>query len=200
MKSLLGRYFYPCLISIIVEIIVVFVVLVEFFSISNGLADSVHGFFIGNVILRSIFVFISDWAIILAVLPFFAILSLFISDVRKARRRHALNRVHDWAQNTVLILSDYRQRDSGLQESPTVRYEGIKVLLGVLKQHRSTILSEARIIGGALESRTREVFSKYDILGEKISNHNESAYNDLKILQHDLAGVMMSTFELLQQL
>jgi hypothetical protein len=198
MKSLLGKYFYPCLISIIIEIIVVFVVLIEFYSISNGLADSIHSLFIGNEILRSIFVFVSDWAIILAILPFIVILSMFITDIRKARRRRALNRIHDWAQNTVLILSDYRQRDSSLQKSPLVRYEGIKMLMGILKQHSGHIIIEAKTVNSTLESRTQEVIRKYDILGEKIDNHDESVYNDLKVLQHDLAGIMMSTFELLQ--
>jgi hypothetical protein len=198
MKSLLGKYFYPCLISIIIEIIVVFVVLIEFYSISNGLADSIHSLFIGNEILRSIFVFVSDWAIILAILPFIVILSMFITDIRKARRRRALNRIHDWAQNTVLILSDYRQRDSSLQKSPLVRYEGIKMLMGILKQHSGPIILEAKTVNSTLESRTQEVIRKYDILGEKIDNHDESVYNDLKVLQHDLAGIMMSTFELLQ--
>ena len=198
MKSLLGKYFYPCLISIIIEIIVVFVVLIEFYSISNGLADSIHSLFIGNEILRSIFVFVSDWAIILAILPFIVILSMFIADIRKARRRRALNRIHDWAQNTVLILSDYRQRDSSLQKSPLVRYEGIKMLMGILKQHSGHIIIEAKTVNSTLESRTQEVIRKYDILGEKIDNHDESVYNDLKVLQHDLASIMMSTFELLQ--
>ena len=198
MKSLLGKYFYPCLISIIIEIIVVFVVLIEFYSISNGSADSIYSFFIGNEILRSIFVFVSDWAIILAILPFIVILSMFITDIRKARRRRALNRIHDWAQNTVLILSDYRQRDSSLQKSPLVRYEGIKMLMGILKQHSGHIIIEAKTVNSTLESRTQEVIRKYDILGEKIDNHDESVYNDLKVLQHDLASIMMSTFELLQ--
>ena len=198
MKSLLGKYFYPCLISIIIEIIVVFVVLIEFYSISNGSADSIYSFFIGNEILRSIFVFVSDWAIILAILPFIVILSMFIADIRKARRRRALNRIHDWAQNTVLILSDYRQRDSSLQKSPLVRYEGIKMLMGILKQHSGHIIIEAKTVNSTLESRTQEVIRKYDILGEKIDNHDESVYNDLKVLQHDLASIMMSTFELLQ--
>jgi len=200
MKSLLGKYFYPCLAGIILEVIVLFVVLVNVYRISNNLADSIYGFFISNTVLQSIVDFISDWAIILGIIPFLAILALFLSDIRKSRRNRALSRIHDWAQNAVLILSDYRQRDSSLQESPSVRYEGIKVLLDVLKQHSSTALTEAKVIGGELEAKTQEAIRRIITVDEKVDKHDESAYDDLQIIQHELAGVMMSTFELLQKL
>lgn len=200
MKSILGKYFYPCLVGIILEVIIVFIVLVSIYRTTSSMADSIYGFFIGNALLRSIFDFISEWSIILGIIPFVAILLLFLSDIKKGRRKRALNRIHDWAQNAVLILSDYRQRDNSLQESPSVRYEGIKVLLGVLEQHRSTTLTEAKVIGGELEAKTRAAIQKIKAIEAKVDQNNESAYTDLQTLQHDLAGVMMSTFELLQKL
>jgi hypothetical protein len=200
MKSILGKYFYPCLVGIILEVIIVFVVLVRIYKTTSSMADSIYDFFIGNVILRSLFDFISEWAIILGIIPFVAILLLFLSDIRKGRRKRALNRIHDWAQNAVLILSDYRQRDNSLQESPLIRYEGIKVLLGVLEQHKSTALTEAKVIGGELEAKTQAAIQKVNAIEAKVDQHNESAYNDLQMLQHDLAEVMMFTFELLQKL
>ena len=200
MKSILGKYFYPCLAGIILEVIIVFVVLVRIYRTTGSLTNSIYDFFVGNAILRSIFDFISVWAIVLGIIPFVAILLLFLSDIRKARRKRALNRIHDWAQNAVLMLSDYRQRDSNLQDSPSIRYEGIKVLLDVLEQHRSTALTEAKVIGGELEAKTQAAIQKIKAIEAKVDQHNESAYNDLRILQHDFAGVMMFTFELLQKL
>ena len=200
MKSLLGKYFYPCLAGIILEIVIIFVVLVRIYRITNSLADSINGFFISNAVLRSITDFISEWAIVLGILPFVAILLLFLSDIRRGRRKRALGTIHDWAQNAVLILSDYRKRDNSLQESPSVRYEGIKVLVDVLRQHSGTALAEAKVIGGELEAKTQVAIRKFHTVDEKVDKHDESAYNDLQVLQHDLAGVMMSTFELLQKL
>ena len=200
MKSLLGKYFYPCLAGIIVEVIILLVVLVRIYRTTSGMADSIYDFFIGNVILRGIFNFISEWAIILGIIPFVAILLLFLYDIRKGKRKRALNRIHDWAQNSVLILSDYRQRDNSLQESPSERYEGIKVLLGVLEQHRTSALTEARVIGGELETKTQAAMRKIKAIEAKVEQHNESAYNDLQTVQHDFAGIMMFTFELLQKL
>ena len=199
MKEILGKYFYPCLVGIVVEVIIVFVVLVRIYRTTGGTADSIYDFFIGNVILRSIFNFISEGAIILGIIPFVAILLLFLNDIRKGKRKRALNGIHDWAQNAVLMISDYRQRDNDLQESPSIRYEGIKVLLGVLEQHRSTALIEAKVIGGQLEVKTQAVIQRIKTIEEKVGQNNESAYNDLQILQHDFAGIMMFTFELLQK-
>ena len=199
MKSILGKYYYPCLVGIIVEVIIVFVVLVRIYRTTSGTANSIYDFFIDNVILRSIFNFISEGAIVLGIIPFVAILLLFLNDIRKGKRKRALNGIHDWAQNAVLMISDYRQRDNDLQESPSIRYEGIKVLLGVLEQHRSTALIEAKVIGGQLEVKTQAVIQRIKTIEEKVGQNNESAYNDLQILQHDFAGIMMFTFELLQK-
>ena len=199
MKSLLGKYFYPCFAGIIVEVIIVFVVLVRIYRITSGISNSIYNFFVTNAILRGVFDFISEWAIILGIIPFVAILLLFLNDIRKGRRKRALNMIHDWAQNAVLILSDYRQRDNSLQETPSIRYEGIKVLLGVLEQHSNTALTEAKVIGGELEAKTHAAIQKIQAIEVKVDQQNESAYNDLKTLQHTLAGVMMFTFELLQK-
>ncbi len=200
MKSILGKYFYPCLAGIIIEVILVFVVLVKVYRISISLAGSIYDFFVSNVVLQAVFDFISDWAIVISIIPIIAILVLFIIDIRNRRRRNALSRIHNWAQNGVLILSDYRQRDSNLRESPSVRYEAIKSMLGVLKQHSNVALTGAKIVGGELEINTKETIQKFNIIDEKIDKYDESAYDDLKILQHDLATVMMSTFGLHQKL
>ena len=200
MKSILGKFFYPCLVGIIIEVTLLFVVLVKGYRISNSLADSIYGFFIGNIVLQTIFDFVSDWAIVIGIVPFIIISALFITDIRNSRRRRALSRIHDWAQNAVLIFSDYRQRDVNLQESPSVRYEAIKGMMNVLKQNSNVALTEAKIVGGELENNTKETIQKFDLVDEKIDNHDESAYADLKTLQHDSATIMMSTFELLQKM
>ena len=199
MKSLLGKYFYPCLIGIILEVLILFVVLVQNFRSVNDLADSIYAFFSRNTVIQSIFGFLSDWSILISIIPVFTILLLFLTDIRKDRRNRALGRIHDWAQNAILLLADYRQRDNILQQSPALRYEGTKVLMDALKKHSVATPEDARVVGGRLKTETRKAIYTFNTIDEKISNNDDSAYDDLRTLQHDLAYVMMSTFEILQK-
>lgn len=200
MKSILGRYFYPCLAAIIVEIIVVFVVLVNNFRATSSFVRSIYDFFGDNEVLSSIFTFIADWSIVLSIVLLFVIVLMMLFDIRRIRRSRALSRIHDWAQNSVLILADFRQRDESLHNSPLIRQEGIKLLTNALKVHSSAMLTNAKIIGGALESKTQKAVDTFNAIDEKVARNDESAFNDLRTLQHHLADVMTSTFELQQEL
>ena len=168
--AILLSYSFICLngvqyniIGIIIEVILVFVELIKIYRISNSLADSLYGFFVGNTVPKNILDCISDWAIIIGIIPFIVILALLIFNIRNSRRRRALSRIHDWAQNGVLIFSDYRQRDGNLRETQSVRTKGIRVMLDVLKQHSNVALTEAKIVGGELETNTKETIQKFYI-------------------------------------
>ena len=200
MKSILGKYFYPCLAAIIIELIIVFVALVDSLKAITNFAGSIHDFVADIEVLNSIFSFIADWAIALSIVILLVIVLLVLFDIRRIRRSYALSRIHDWAQNSVLILADYRQRDDGLHDSPLIRYEGIKLLINALKVHSSATLANAKIIGGELETKTQKALETFNGIDEKVARNDDSAFNDLRTLQHDLADVMTSTFELQQEL
>jgi len=197
-KSMLGKYFYPCLAGIVIEAVVLFVVLVDNFRATGTLAESIYNFFSDNAILRNVFQFFIEWAITISIIPILVILVLLLIDVRRNRRTHALHRIHDWAQNAVLILADYRKRDDRLHDLPLIRHESVKVLINALKQHSGATLPDAKIVGGELQARTQRTIQNLHDIDEKINKRDESAYDDLRDLQHELADVMMATFDYLQ--
>lgn len=200
MKSILGKYFYPFLAAIIIEVIIVFIAMVDSFRTTGDFAGSVHDFFTGIAVIGSIYSFIADWATVLSIVLLLAIIVLVFFDIRRIRRSHSLSRIHDWAQNSVLILADYRQRDDGLHDSPSIRQEGIKLLINALKVHSSASLANAKVIGGELEAKTIKAVETFNAIDEKVARNDDSAFNDLRTLQHDMADVMTSTFELQQDL
>jgi hypothetical protein len=122
-KSSLGKYLYPCIAGILIEAIVLFVVLVDNFRATSALAESIYTFFGNNAVLQNIYDFLVEWAVIICIIPIFVILVLLFVDIRRHRRIHTLRRIHDWAQNAVLILADYRKRDDRLRDSPLIRHE-----------------------------------------------------------------------------
>jgi hypothetical protein len=103
-------------------------------------------------------------------------------------------------KNAILILADYRQRDETLHDSPSIRYEGIQVLISTLKTHCSTTLADARQVGGELSVKTEKVVDTILSIDDKLGEHDDSAFEDLKNLQHDLAEIMMAAFEKIKKL
>ena len=198
MKSIFGKYLFLCFIGIIIEVIVLIVVLIQTFRLTNDLAVSIFDFINNQAIILDVFNFIVNWAVTLSFIAVGLILVAFFINFKKYRRNRALNRVHDWAKNAILLLADYRQRDSGLQDSPLARNEGTRVLTDALKAHGRTILANAHSLGGELDTKTKKAVHTLFDIDEKLEKNDESAYEDLRTLQHDLADVMMATFEYLQ--
>ena len=195
MKSVFGRYLALFLIGIIIEAVLLIIVLVHTYKYSNGLAQSLFNF-IGNwPVSLNVFNFLADWAAALSIFAFCLVIVPFLLNFRKYRRYRALNKLHDWAKNAVLVISDYRRRDVALQDSLLERYEAIMVLINVLKVHHHAALSSARIIGGELGDKAREMVHTLINIEEKVARHDSSAFEDLKSLHHNLANVMISAFE-----
>jgi hypothetical protein len=197
-KSSLGKYLYPCIAGILIEAIVLFVVLVDNFRATSALAESIYTFFGNNAVLQNIYDFFVEWAVIICIIPIFVILVLLFVDIRRHRRIHTLRRIHDWAQNAVLILADYRKRDDRLRDSPLIRHESVKVLINALKQHNRNVLPNVKIIGGELQVKTQKAVRSLHEIDEKVEKRDDTAYDDLRGLQHELADIMMATFDYLQ--
>jgi len=198
MRLVFGRYLFLCIIGILLEVIILVAVLIHTFRSTNDLASSVFDFINNQTIILNIYTFLVDWAVTFSFIAVGLILVAFFINFKKYRHNHALKRIHDWAKNAILILSDFRQRDSNLQASPLARYEGIGILIGTLKVHERTMLSAAQAIGGEIDNKTKKSIHLISAIEEKVEEHNDSAYEDLRELQHDLADLMMSTFEHLQ--
>lgn len=179
MKSVFRKYLYLCIAALAVEAVVLVIVIIDIINSTNTLGW---------------------WAEILSILPVCIIMGLFYLGYRKSVKSRALNRVHEWMKNAILILADYRQRDETLHDSPSIRYEGIQVLINALKTHSNTTLADARQAGGELAGKTEKVVDTILSIDNKLGKHDDSAFEDLKNLQHDLAEIMMSAFEKIKRL
>jgi hypothetical protein len=200
MKSVFGRYLYLCYIGIALEAFTLIIVLIDTFKYTNGIAESAFNTISGSKIVLNIFNFIVDWAIVFSLVSVLFILIALFLNYKKYRRNRALAKIHDWAKNSILLLADYRQRDSSLQDSPEARHEGIKVLTEALNTHGRTTLADGQIVGGELNTKIIKAMDTLSAINDKVSRQDESSYSDLRTLQHNMADVMMSTFEYLRRI
>jgi len=195
MKSVFGRYLALCIVGISIEIILLVVILIDSFKYPSNLAQSLYNF-IGNwPIALDIFNFLADWAAAISIFALFLVAIPFFLNFQKYRRYRALNKLHDWAKNAILVISDYRQRDVGLQHLSLERYEAVTIMINVLKKHHHAILASSKIIGGDLDANTRKSVNALVTIEEKVKKHDDSAFEDLKSLHHDIANIMIYAFE-----
>lgn len=198
MRSTIYKYWALYLVGIIVQVIVVITVLIQTFRFTNSLAQALFNIISGWKVALNTFSFIADWAAAFSAFAVCLILIALFADFRKYRRNRALNRLHNWAKNAVLTLADYRKRDPALQNLPLKRYKEIKAIIDNLKANCRSALSDAKLLGGELDDNTKKTVHTLLAVYEKIVKQDDSAFEDLRSLQHNLADVMISTFESLK--
>jgi len=198
MKSVFGRYFALCLAGIILEAIILITVLIQALQLTNSVARSL--FYIINdwEIALSAFRFITHWAEALSAFAVCLILIALFANFRKYRRKHALSQLHTWSRDMVLTLADYRQRATTLENSPLERHEIMRVLMDRLKARYRTALANSQILGGELDVNTKRAVQAIFTIDNKVERLDDSVFNDLSTLQHDLSEVMIAAFESLQ--
>ena len=197
-RSAFGKYLALFLTGIIIQVIVIITVLIKAFGYTNGLARWLFDIINNWTVSLYMFRFIADWAAALSAFAVCLVFMALLADFRKYRRNHALGRLHNWAKNAVLTLAEYRQGDSGLQDSPLERYEEIKTLVDKLKANCRAALADAQVLGGELDANTEKAVSILFTVDEKVEKQDESAFEDLRTLRHNLADIMISAFESLQ--
>lgn len=195
MKSVFGRYLALCVAGISIEIILLVIILVDSFKYSSNLAQSLYNFIGNSPIALDIFNFLADWAAAISIFAIFLVAVPFFLNFQKYRRYRALKKLHDWAKNAILVISDYRKRDVGLQYSSLERYEVVTIMINALKKHHHAALACSKIIGGDLDANTRKLVNALVTIEEKVKKHDDSAFEDLKSLHHDIANIMIYAFE-----
>jgi hypothetical protein len=60
------------------------------------------------------------------------------------------------------------------------------------------VLPNVKIIGGELQVKTQKAVRSLHEIDEKVEKRDDTAYDDLRGLQHELADIMMATFDYLQ--
>lgn len=198
MRWVFGKYLALFLAGIIIQVIVIITVLIKTFGYTNDLARWLFDIINNWTVSLYIFRFIADWAAVLSALAVCLVFLTLLADFRKYRRNRSLGRLHNWAKNAVLTLAEYRWGDSGLQDSPLGRYEEIRTLVDRLKANCRAVLADAQVLGGELDANTQEAVSILFTVDEKVEKQDASAFEDLRTLRHNLADIMISAFESLQ--
>jgi hypothetical protein len=189
MKSLFGKRLPYFLALLIIEVIVIIVLVIWIFK------GAIYDFVSKSSIAFHILDFIANWAgAISGVIVLAALFLLFIS-FRKFQRRRAINRLHNWARNAVVILAQYRQQSGHEADSPAGQFEEARALLEKLTDKASLALADARNLGGEIYDRTRETIDGLRAIEAKLADEDESLFDDLQALQHDFADVMILAFE-----
>ena len=197
MKAMLGKRFPYFLALLILEIIVIFITVIWTFK-DSGFFKSVYDFISKSHVAFNILGFIADWAeVISGVVALIALVVLFIS-FKKFRRGRAINRLHNWARNGVVVLAQYRQENTDESDSPAEGYEEVEVLLDKVMATSGIALNDARYLGGEIKSRTRATVEVLRAVKTKLAAGDDSLFEDLQSLKHDFADVMILVFELIK--
>jgi len=191
MKSMFGKWLPYFLALVIIEVIVVIIsVLWSLQGVYDFISKSPAAFHILD--------FMAHWASAISGVIVLAALALLFISFKKFQRRRAVNRLHNWARNAVVILAQYRQQSAGEADSLEERYENVKVLLEKLMVKASVTLADARNFRGEIYDRTRETIGELRTVEAKLASKDESLFDDLQNLQHNFADVMILAFELIK--
>jgi hypothetical protein len=106
--------------------------------------------------------------------------------------------LHNWARNGVVILAQYRQESTGTGESRADRYEEVRIMIDKLIANSSFSLGDARALRGEINDKTRRTVEALHAIRKKLKNEDESLFDDLQVLRHDFADVMILAFEFIK--
>jgi hypothetical protein len=192
-KALFGKRLPYFIALLVLELLVIFIIVIWTFRGTDGVFRSVYDFLSGNRVVLNIFEFIWNYAEALSgIIVLVALLLLFISFM-KYRRERAVNRLHSWARNSVVVLAQYHQQSAA--DPPAGWYIEVKAVLDKLTDGSRLALDDARVMGGEINARTRKTVEGLRAVREKLAAEDASLYDDLQDLQHDFADVMILAFE-----
>ena len=193
MKSMFGKRFPYFIALLAFELFVILIIIVWTFRGNEGFFRSIYDFIAGSRVALNIFDFIWDYAeAISGVIVMAALLLLFFS-FKKFQRDRAVNRLHAWARNGVVVLAQYRQQAA--DDSPAYRFGEVKVLIDKLVESSKPVVDDARVLGGEINTRARKTVAGLLSVQQKLAAEDASLYDDLQDLQHDFADVMILAFE-----
>jgi|GEM_PF-2419837 len=198
MRQIFGKHIYAFLALLIFQIFIIFVVLVVTFQSSGGPFQSIYLSVSGNSGLLGIFNTITDFAAAISGFVVCTALVVLLLNLRKYQRDRAVIRVHSWARNGVVVLAQYRQDNADVSNYQDGSFDGVKVVVDKLHDNINVVVSDARILGGDLNSKTKETIAILDKIEGKLLTDDDSLHEDLKVLQHDMADIMIRAFEIMK--
>jgi ABC-type multidrug transport system fused ATPase/permease subunit len=192
MKAMFGKRLPYFLALVALEVIVIVILILW---ISKG---AVYDFLSKSQTASNIFSFIADWAEAISAAIIFAALVIVFISFRKFQWGRSINRLHTWARNGVVILAQYHKASADDTDSPAERYEEVGVLLERLMTNSALALADARRLRGEINAKTVKTVEGLHTIKEKLANEDESLFDDLQVVQHDFADVMILAFEFIK--
>ena len=198
MKAVFGKRLPYFLALIGIQIIVILIVVTWTFEDTNGFIGSIYDTFVDSPPIFNALNFIADYADIFSGLVVCVALYLLLASLRKYHHERAVNRLHNWARNGVVVLAQYRQGKTGGGEVLMDRYEELRLMLDKLLESSKVALGDARYLGGGINERTRQTVEELRIIRGKLADEDTSLFDNLQELQHGFADTMILAFELIK--
>jgi hypothetical protein len=197
MKAIFGKWLPVFLALLIFQIIVIIIVLIwTFYDV--GVFKSVYDFIAKSPLAFDIFNAITDYAAVISGVIVFVELVITFFSLRKYQRGRAVNRLHNWARNSVVILAQYRQANPDGAGAAGAKYAEAKILVEKLIANSNSALADARTLRGEINDKTGKTVDMLLSVREKLAGEDDSLFDDLQTLQHDFADVMILAFEFIK--
>jgi hypothetical protein len=198
MRAILRKWLPFFLAIIVFQVIIIIIVVIWIFKDASGFFRSIYDIISKSPVALDVFNFMADYAEFFSGLVVCIALVIILVNLKRYNRDLAVNRLHNWARNGVVILAQYRQEKTGAGDSPMDRYEGVRVLVDKLITNSKLALTNARYLRGEVNEKTRRTVEEIHVVREKLANEDNSLFDDLQVLQHDFADVMILAFELIK--
>jgi hypothetical protein len=195
MKEIFGKQVNAFLALLIFQIFIIFVVVVETFQSSGGPVQSLYGLISKSQALAGVFSTITDYSSAISGLVVCAALAILLFNLRKYQRDRAVIRLHNWARNGVVVLAQYRQENTDAVDLHPESFDGVKNILDKMNSGIRVVITDARILGGELSENIHKTIGMLHTIEDKLRNKDDSLFEDLQDLQHDLADIMIRAFE-----
>jgi hypothetical protein len=198
MRAVFGKLLPLFLALLIIQLFIIIVVVIWTYQDSSGLLKSAYDFIGKSPVAFDVFNFIMDFAEIISGIVVLLALFILVISLRKYQRSRAVNRLHNWARNSVVVLAQYRQANPDTGDPGSDRYEGVRVLLDKLITNSKFAIADARALRGEINDKTRKTVEALHAIREKLANEDDSLFDDLQTLQHDFADIMILAFEFIK--
>jgi hypothetical protein len=198
MRAMFGKRLPYFIALLVIEVIVIVIIVIWTFKDTSGAFRSAYDFIGKNSVFFNIFNFIWDYAEVISGIVVLAALVIVFISFKKWQRERAVNRLHAWARNGVVLLAQYRKETADDDDSPAEWYQEVQVLLKKLLADSDLALADARILRGEINTKTVRTVDVLRIVEAKLAKEDESLFEDLPDLQHDFADVMILAFEFIK--